>query len=107
MKAVSKLAALLSLGLLASLAVSAKTPEQLYIATCREGPEVPVPVAVVTPSVEAGYAGALVELTFVVDPSGKPTALAVKSSPNATLAATVVEAVKQWRFSPCSATVCR
>ena len=100
MKAVNKLAGLLSLSLFASLAVSAKTSEQLYIETCRKGSEVPVPVAVVTPSVEAGYAGALVELTFVVDPTGKPTALAVKSSPDATLAATVVEAVKRWRFTP-------
>jgi periplasmic protein TonB len=99
MKAVNKLAVLLSLGALMPFA-SAKTPERAYLDNCQKGPGIPVPVAVVTPSVSAEYAGSTVEIEFTVDTTGKPTALSVKSSPDATLGATVVDAVKQWRFTP-------
>lgn len=99
MKTVNKLAVLFSLGALLPFA-SAKTPESAYLETCQKGPGVPMPVAVVTPSVSSEYAGSTVELAFTVDATGNPTDLSVKSSPDATLAAAVVEAVKQWRFTP-------
>jgi TonB family protein len=100
MKAVRKLAVLISLGLSSGFAFAAKTPEQSYIETCRKGPGMPEPTVVVTPRVEAAYEGASVEVTFVVDATGRPTALAVASAPDATLAAAVVEAVSKWRFKP-------
>ena len=100
MKAVSKLAVMLSLGTLASLVASAKVDGQAYLESCLKGPGVPVPVAVVTPSVGPEHAGATVQLEFIVDATGKPTDLSVMSSPDSTLSAAVVEAVKQWRFKP-------
>jgi len=99
MKVVHKLVILLSLGALVSFA-SAKTPEEAYLENCSKGPGMPVPVAVVTPSVSTAFAGSTVELEFIVDVTGKPTELAVKSSPDKSLAADVIEAVKQWRFLP-------
>ena len=100
MKAVNKLAVLLSLGALVSAIASAKTDEQAYLESCMKGPGVPVPVAVVSPSVGPEYAGSAVQLEFTVDATGKPADFSVKSSPDNTLAVAVVDAVKQWRFKP-------
>ncbi len=100
MKVVNKLAVLLSMGVLLPFAASAKSLESSYLESCLKGPNVPVPIAVVSPSVSSEYAGASVELEFVVDQGGSPTAISVKSSPDATLSAVVVDAVKQWRFTP-------
>ena len=100
MKAVRKLAVLISLGALVPLAVSAKTPEEAYIETSLKAPGVPVPVAVVSPSVSPDYAGAKVDVAFTVDAKGTPTGLTVVSSPNATVAKAVTDAVKKWRFTP-------
>jgi protein TonB len=102
MKAVSKLAALLSLAALAPFA-SAKSDEQAYIESCTKAPGVPVPVAVVSPSVVPGYAGSVVELEFVVDATGKPVQFSVRNTPDDALATTVLDAVKQWRFKPAEA----
>lgn len=100
MKAVRKLAVLISLGALVPLAVSAKTPEEAYIETSSKAPGVPVPVAVVTPSVSPAYAGAKIDVAFTVDAKGKPTELTVVSSPDAFVAKAVTDAVKKWRFTP-------
>jgi periplasmic protein TonB len=100
MKAVNKLAVLLSLGVLASLAVAAKTPEEAYLESCRKEAGVPVPIAVVTPSVGPEYNGATVQLEFTVDATGKTTDFSVKSKTDEALAVAVVDAVKQWRFAP-------
>ena len=100
MKAVRKLVVLLIVGVLTSGFALAKSDEQAYLESCRKEPGVPVPVAVVSPSVGPEYNGALVQLEFVVDESGKPVELAVKSTPDDTLASAVLEAVKQWRFKP-------
>src|SRR5476651_957696 len=99
MKTANKLAILLSMVALVSFA-SAKTPEQDYLETCLKAPGMPVPLTVVTPSVGAGYAGAKVEIEFIVDATGLPTDLKVKSSPDAVLGEVVVSAVKLWRFKP-------
>ena len=102
MKAVNKLAVLISLGALLPLAASAKTLEQAYLdASAKSAPGVPVPVAVVSPSdVSLRYVGAKVELSFTVDTKGMPTGFSVVSSPDAALAKVVMDAVAQWRFSP-------
>lgn len=102
MKAVSKLAVLLSLAALAPFA-SAKSDEQAYIDSCAKAPNMPVPVAVVSPIVTPGHEGSIVTLEFVVDATGKPVLFSVKDTPDDTLAMTVVEAVKQWRFKPAEA----
>jgi TonB family C-terminal domain len=100
MKAVRKLAVLISLGALVPLAVSAKTPEEAYIETSLKAPGVPVPVAVVRPSISPDYAGAKIDVAFTVDARGMPTGLTVVSSPDAAVAKTVADAVKKWRFTP-------
>jgi len=99
MKAVSKLAVLLSLGVLAPFAL-AKTDEQAYLESCRKEPWMPVPVSVVAPTVGPEYNGATVQLEFTVDVTGKPAGFSVKSSPDETLATAVLDAVRQWRFKP-------
>jgi len=100
MKAVSKLVVLLSVGMLISVFASAKSDEQSYLAMCRKEPGVPVPVAVVSPSVGPEYAGSVVQLEFAVDVQGRPVDLAVKSVTDDRLASVVLDAVKQWRFKP-------
>ena len=100
MKAVNKLAVLFSLVALSSVAAWAKTDGQTYLDTCRKGPDVPIPLAVVSPSVGPEYAGITVQLEFVVDVTGKPAGFTVKSETDSTLAAAVTDAVKQWRFAP-------
>ena len=100
MKAVNKLAVLFSLVALSSLSALAKSEEQTYLDSCRKDSGVPVPVAVVRPSVGPEYAGTTVQVEFVVDVTGKPAEFNVKSSPDLALAAAVTDAVKQWRFSP-------
>jgi TonB family protein len=101
MKAVNKLAVLISLGALLPFAVSAKSPEQAYLDASSKAPGVPVPVAVVSPSdIDAKYIGAQVELAFTVDATGNPTGFSVVSSPDATLAKVMMDAVTQWRFTP-------
>lgn len=102
MKAVSKLAVLISLGVLVSFA-SAKSNEDAYLETCRKDPGVPVPVAVVAPSVGAEYGGATVQIEFLVDESGKPSEFSVRSTPDQKVAQVVIDALRQWRFKPAEA----
>lgn len=100
MKAVNKLAVLFSLTALSALSAIAKTEEQVYLESCRKEPGVPVPVAVVAPSVGREYAGTTVQLEFIVDATGKPAGFSVKSDTDSALAEVVTDAVKQWRFAP-------
>jgi protein TonB len=100
MKNNNKLALLLSLGVLLPFAASAKTLEQTYIETCRKGPDVPVPTTVVAPEVSGYDVGNSVQVEFVVDTTGHPTGINIKSSSDRYLAEAVVDAVKQWRFTP-------
>lgn len=100
MKTATKLVVLLSVVTLAAPFVSAKTPEQAYLESCRKDPGVPVPVTVVSPTVSEQYVGTAVEIEFVVDATGKPVDLSVKSRADETLVTAVVDAVKQWRFQP-------
>jgi len=92
----------LSLGLLlAPLALVAKSPESAYVESYHGRSDIPVPVSVVTPEVDARFAGQKVELEFVVDPTGKPTLLASATpGADAELMAAVVSAVEKWKFAP-------
>lgn len=102
MKAVNKLVVLLSLSALLPFAASAKSLEQAYLDSASKGAGMPVPVAVVTPSVSADYIGSTVELAFTVDAKGSPTGFKVVSSPDAMVAKVVQDAVSKWRFTPAS-----
>lgn len=99
MKAVSTVS-LFSLAMLAASVASARSLEQAYLDSCRKGPAIPVPISVVSPTVSSEYSGSKVELEFVVDPSGKPTDLTVKSAKDEDVGEAVMEAVKQWKFKP-------
>jgi protein TonB len=100
MKAIRNLAALLSLGALLPIVASATTVEQSYLESCRKDPGVPVPTWVVSPRVNQEYAGKTVEVEFTVDATGKPTQFSVLSAADGQLSDAVVDAVKQWQFSP-------
>jgi TonB family protein len=100
MKHTNKLALLLSLGALLPFAASAKTLEQSYIESCRQGTDVPVPISVVAPHVEGYDIGQSVQVEFVVDTTGHPSAINIKSASDREFADAVVDAVKQWRFTP-------
>src|SRR5262245_43280736 len=103
MKVARKLVVLLAAGMLSAVAASASTPEQAYLESCRKEPGVPVPVAVVSPTVGTESNGGFVQLEFVVDANGKPAEFSIKSATDDVLAKVVVEAVKQWRFLPAEA----
>lgn len=100
MKAVTKLVAVLSLGLLAPVAAFAASAEESYLATVRNDPNVPTPVKVVAPQGFSALAGDSAEIAFVVDASGVPTNVTVRNSTDRTLADAAVAAVKEWRFTP-------
>jgi len=100
MKNNNKLALLLSLGALLPFAASAKTLEQSYLESCQKGTDIPVPIAVVSPDVSAYDIGKTVQVEFVVDTTGRASGVAVKSASDRNLAEAVVDAVKQWRFTP-------
>jgi protein TonB len=100
MKNINKLALLLSLGALLPLAASAKTLEQSYIESCKKGPDVPVPVSVVSPEVTGYDIGKSVKVEFVVDTTGRTSDISIKSPADRDFAAAVVDAVKEWRFTP-------
>jgi len=100
MKYINKLALVLSLGALLPFAASAKTLEQSYIDSCRKGTDIPVPVAVVAPDVDGYDVGQTVQVEFVVDTTGHTKDFTIKSATDRDLAAAVVDAVKQWQFTP-------
>jgi len=100
MRNINKLALLLSLGALLPFAASAKTLEQSYIDSCRKGPGIPVPVAVVAPDVGGFDVGQTVRVEFVVDTTGHTSDFTIKSASDRDLAAAVVDAVRQWEFAP-------
>jgi TonB family protein len=78
----------------------ADTVEQAYLESCRKGPDVPVPSAVVAPRVQSCFIGQTVEVEFTVDAYGKPSNFSVLNFADGYLAETVVDALKQWQFTP-------
>jgi protein TonB len=100
MKNTNKLALLLSLGALLPVAASAMSLEQSYIESCRKGTDVPVPVAVVAPQVTGFDIGSAAKVEFVVDTAGHTSGIRVVSASDRDFAEAVVDAVKQWQFTP-------
>jgi hypothetical protein len=99
MKTVSKLMLLISL-LAAPLALLAKTPEEAYVESYRDRTDMPVPVKVVTPHVEYGYAGTAVKLEFTIDGTGSPKDITVLDAVPGDLAKSLTTAVAGWKFHP-------
>ncbi|AWI08950.1 energy transducer TonB [Ereboglobus luteus] len=109
MKTVNKLAAVLSLALVGAVSSSSvlraeATDPGAYIASYRSHkPEFPAPVRVVAPS-SALLAGdendGSVDVTFVVNAKGRPTAITVAYASDEALVGPVVEAVERWKFTP-------
>jgi protein TonB len=100
MKQNNKLALLLVIGALLPFAASAKSLEQSYIESARQGNGIPVPISVVAPHVDGYDIGQSVQVEFVVDTTGKPAEINIKSTSDRDFAEAVVDAVKQWRFTP-------
>ena len=100
MKQNNKLALLLGIGALLPFAASAKSLEQSYIESARHSTKVPVPIFVVAPHVDGYDIGQSVQVEFVVDTTGTPSAVSIKSASDRDFAEAVVDAVKQWRFTP-------
>lgn len=100
MKAVKKLAVLLSLGALVSTAALAASTEAAYLAAYRTGPGVPRLKSVVAPVAPDARPGASAQIAFIVDEQGVPREISVASTTDTGLGEAAVEAVKQWRFEP-------
>ena len=96
----NKSALLLGLGMLLPFAASAKTLEEAYIDSCKKASDIPVPVTVVAPAVQAYDIGESVQVLFTVDASGQPQAIAVQAASDRDFAQAVADAVSQWRFTP-------
>ena len=100
MNKVSKLAAIVGVGVLLPLSLLGKTVEQSYVDSYQgTGPEMPVPLAVVTPTLRAAAEGQ-VELTFVVNAQGVPTEIGIKSATDKALVAPAKDAISRWKFAP-------
>ena len=99
MKNINKLALLLAVGALLPFAASAETPET-YIDSCQKTSDVPVPVSVVAPRTDRWDIGQEVRVEFVVDTAGHAENINVTSGNDSDLADAVVDAVRQWTFTP-------
>lgn len=96
-----KMKAMLSLGLLAlPLALSGKTVAQKYIESYQGRSDIPVPVSVIMPEVDAVHRDQTVKIEFIVDASGVPGAFAPVTDANRVAAEAVIKAVAQWKFAP-------
>jgi hypothetical protein len=100
MKHSKAFALLLSLGAFLPLAATAKTLEQTYLDSCRKGPEIPVPVAVVAPAVQGYDIGQTAQVRFVVDAVGLPSGIDIRAASDNGFVEAVADAVRQWRFTP-------
>jgi len=101
MKSVLTTKLILSLGLLAApLALSAKSPEEAYLESYNGRTDLPVPVKVVTPSVDAEHVGKTVNLEFVIDAAGLPQKITVRENVSRDLANELTSTVAKWKFVP-------
>lgn len=101
MKTVSKL--ILLAGLFgAPFALLAKSSEQAYVESFQGRSDVPVPISVVSPQIQARYAGRTVVVEFIVDATGTPGSLKLRDGHKvpAELGAPILVALAQWRFAP-------
>ena len=102
MKTISMLvrfAGLLALGATAPFAFGLSTNDA-YVASYRGRTDIPVPVKVVAPTVDASLVGNRVELEFLVDTRGRPQNIRLQSATDSQLGESVNEAVSRWKFAP-------
>ena len=102
MKTISMLvrfAGLLALGATAPFAFGLSTNDA-YVASYRGRTDIPVPVKVVAPTVDASLVGNRVELEFLVDTRGRPQNIRLQSATDSQLGESVKEAVSRWKFAP-------
>jgi TonB family protein len=80
---------------------SAKTLEQAYLDGFPASASAPVPISVVAPEVGGSNATRTVTAEFVVDATGRTSAIRILSGgSDRGLDASVIDAVKEWRFRP-------
>jgi TonB family protein len=103
MNNVTKLVVTLSLGALlspvAALAFANSATEEAYVKSYAGRTDIPVPLAVVSPSSIDSTPG-VVEVQFVVNEQGKPTQIAVLSTTDEALVSPVKQAIARWKFAP-------
>ena len=100
MNTTRKLMLVLSVVLLAAPLAHALSLERTYIESYHGRSDIPVPIKVVSPYVDPGYAGTVVELVFTVDQTGAPQNIAVRTPVDHELARVLTNAVRRWRFTP-------
>ena len=100
MNTTRKLMLVLSVVLLAAPMAHALSLERTYIESYHGRSDIPVPIKVVSPAVEPGYAGTVVELVFTVDQTGAPQNIEVRTPVDYELARVLTNAVQRWRFTP-------
>ena len=92
---------MLSLGTwIAASAATAKSYEERYVESFATRTDMPVPVKAITPDVPSVENSVEVEVMFVVDTAGVPREISVADTGDASLEASLAEAVSQWRFRP-------
>ena len=92
---------MLSLGTwIAVSTATAKSYEERYVESFATRTDMPVPVKAITPDVPSVESSVEVEVKFVVDTAGVPREISVADTGDASLEASLAEAVSQWRFRP-------
>lgn len=98
MKNVIKL--ILSSSLFATAAFASLSNEEAYVESYAGRTDMPVPVAVVRPVIEAGYEGETVKLSFVIEADGSPRDILAPVGADSSLVKELAAAVSQWKFKP-------
>jgi TonB family protein len=102
MKHISMLARIVSLFALGAAAPFAfgLTTNDAYIASYHGRTDIPVPVKVVAPAIDASWVGEKVEVEFLIDANGTPQNIHLRSYTDSEFGESVREAVGQWKFEP-------
>lgn len=87
--------------LLVMRALAAPSAEEAYVASyAGRTADMPVPVSVVRPLIEAGYEGREVRLCFVIGADGSPQEITAPAETDPWLVRQLTGAVAQWKFKP-------
>jgi protein TonB len=102
MKHISMLARIVSLFALGAAAPFAfgLTTNDAYIASYHGRTDIPVPVQVIAPAIDASWVGEKVEVEFLVDAKGIPQDIRLRSCTDSEFGESVREAVSRWKFEP-------
>lgn len=89
----------LGLGALPTL-LSAKSLDDVYLATYAGRSDIPVPTSIVRPVVSEEFVGTDVEFVFMIDARGRPGRIYCSSPIPYELERPLVKAVQTWKFAP-------